>query len=284
MSILGGNFKLNAGATVAGRRGRSLTPLHNGLGFGAEEIKAHAQEFARESQIRQEQKRRETSQTPWLHPLPGGSGQARPLHSQNLDYMGQVSASQSLEVVIDESPASQLLEASRFSLQNHSHVPFESGSDVSRRAAALALAFDATVSVCVYLLSSVTVYALTTTSLGVSLRSVAVAFVTSIAKMTFLDAMPHARVLWLSFGLQTVVLAAVGLFACQFFAVSVLGSTLGRFVAGIELSRSQRNLFCRVSMTLAEVLCAGGLFAVPFVLLTPKRMPLFAWIKLSSSP
>jgi hypothetical protein len=67
----------------------------------------------------------------------------------------------------------------------------------------------------------------------------------------------------------------IGILAFLFFRTSP-----GRLVFGIEVQgKNTRKIWNCIQALLAEVLTLGGIFALPFLLMSPRRVPIFFWIK-----
>ncbi|MCA2959260.1 MAG: hypothetical protein IOD12_03350 [Silvanigrellales bacterium] len=289
-----------------GRRVRTLVPLHKGLGFGAEAIRARALDVARTAQARHEAKRRDVERTPLGAPLAGAAAQKAVADGLAPD----TAVSEAVGVARRAPPAPHGTQAVPHGTQavphgtqavpggmerletlnvhgerpdTHRGVPLtRAPGGVGRGLAMAAWGLDGVVAGCVLVLGAVTSYAIAPTPVGRLLAKATTDLVSSTAEL-FGFLLLNAHAAWMTFLVQSAVMAILGLFFCQLLSVSFFRSTLGRFVVGIELARSHRGVVSRVGLALSEALTLGGLFALPFVLATPKRVPLFSWIRLEAN-
>jgi hypothetical protein len=139
------------------------------------------------------------------------------------------------------------------------------------------LALDGVVAICLMGLAAVAVHSWAGTAVG---RSISATLASLLSPLTLSSGLSATHLSWAAFAAQASLLAAILLFTCQLASVSFFRSTLGRFVVGVELAPPHGRLHGAVGMAMAEVLSLGGILSLPFVLLTPNRVPIFSWLKL----
>lgn len=288
------------------RRVRTLVPLHQGLGFGAEAIRARALEVARSAQARHDARRRDVERTPLGAPLEASprseslrgaavaEASAAPTGGEiraGVDTAGAESALQSLQTLSlrrEKADTHGDVVSTRSSSLGASHgmsLPTGPGKTLAPRLGRgrvlAAWGLDLVVAGCVWVLGAVASFSLAPSSFGQFLSQAVIQGVSRGADF-FGYTMVASSVPWMTFLVLAFGMALVGLFVCQLLSVSFFRSTLGRFVVGVELSKAHQGVLSRVGLALSETLTFGGVFALPFVLITPKRVPLFLWIKLES--
>lgn len=98
-----------------------------------------------------------------------------------------------------------------------------------------------------------------------------------------LTAFSEEKVVLVTWLVELGVVSAFLIFVFQLVNYLICGSSWGRSAMGIYISAVKFKPLAYLTACLVDVVSLGGLLSLPFILITPGRLPLFPFIKLSSN-